>query len=70
MFASLGLYWIWSPTGAKLAVIAESTLHTIDLTTGETTGLAMIVADLLSEHHPRGPGHRIGRDSCSRRPRA
>ena len=49
MFASLGLYWIWSPTGANLAVIAESTLRTIDLTTGETTDLGPIVADLLDQ---------------------
>ncbi len=49
MFASLGLYWIWSPTGANLAAIAESTLRTIDLTTGETTDLGPIVADLLDQ---------------------
>jgi len=48
IFASLGLYWLWSPTDAKLATISRSTLSTIDLTTGETTDLGKVVADLLS----------------------
>jgi dipeptidyl aminopeptidase/acylaminoacyl peptidase len=50
LFASLGLYWTWSPTGAQLATIARSKLGTIDLTTGETTDLGKVVADLLSEN--------------------
>ena len=48
LFATLGLYWMWSPTGAELATISRSTLSTIDFTTGETTDLGEIVADLLS----------------------
>lgn len=46
-FASIGLYWSWSPTGAELAMISRSTLSTIDFATGETTDLGSIVADLL-----------------------
>jgi len=54
IFTSLGLYWIWSPTGANLATIADSTLQTIDLATGETTDLGKIVADLLDPNiNPR-----------------
>lgn len=48
IFASFGLYWMWSPTGAELATISRSTLSTIDFQTGETTDLGKIVADLLS----------------------
>ena len=33
-FASLGLYWMWSPTGADLATIADSRLQTIEVATG------------------------------------
>ena len=50
IFASSGLYWVWSPTGAELATISRSTLRTIDLVTGETTDLGSIVADLLDEN--------------------
>lgn len=49
-FASIGLYWVLSPTGAELATISRSTLRTIDLVTGETTDLGSIVADLLDEN--------------------
>jgi Tol biopolymer transport system component len=48
IFASEGLYWSWSPTGAELAIISRSTLSTIDLATGETTDLGSILADLPS----------------------
>ena len=48
IFASEGLYWAWSPTGAQLATISRSTLSTIDLATGETTNLGSILADLPS----------------------
>ncbi len=45
LMADYGLDWMWSPTGAQLAVTTDSTLvRTIDLTTGETTDLR-IVAD-------------------------
>jgi WD40 repeat protein len=48
MFASTGLYWSWSPTGAELATISRSALSTIDFVTGETTDLGSIIADLPS----------------------
>ena len=45
LMADFGLEWMWSPTGAQLAITTDSTLtRTIDLTTGETTDLG-IVAD-------------------------
>ena len=47
IFAALGLYWMWSPTGAELATIGRSRLTTIDFATGETTDLGKVVADLL-----------------------
>lgn len=47
IFASLGLYWMWSPTGAELATIGRSRLRTIDLATGETTDLGRVIADLV-----------------------
>jgi Tol biopolymer transport system component len=50
IFAASGLYWLWSPTGAELATISRSTLSTIDFSTGETTDLGSIVADLLDEN--------------------
>jgi Tol biopolymer transport system component len=50
IFASDGLYWAWSQTGAELATISRSTLSTIDFATGETTDLGSIVADLLDEN--------------------
>jgi Tol biopolymer transport system component len=50
IFASVGLYWAWSQTGAELATISRSTLSTIDPATGETTDLGSIVADLLDEN--------------------
>jgi Tol biopolymer transport system component len=52
LFADLALYWMWSPTGAELATIGRSRLRTINLSTGETTDLRKIVADLLQ---PSGP---------------
>ena len=52
LFASLGLYWMWSPTGAELATIGRSRLSTTDLATGERTDLGKIVADVLQ---PSGP---------------
>jgi Tol biopolymer transport system component len=48
LIASVGLYWMWSPTGAELAIISRSTLSTIDLATGERTDLGSILADLPS----------------------
>ena len=50
IFTSLGLYWMWSPTGAELATISRSTLSTVDLVTGETTDLGSIVADILGSN--------------------
>ena len=47
IFASLGLYWMWSPTGAELATIGRSRLRTDDFATGETTDHGKVVADLL-----------------------
>ncbi|HYZ12249.1 MAG TPA: hypothetical protein VFA08_01400, partial [Actinomycetota bacterium] len=47
-FASLGLYWMWSPRGAELGTISRSRLSTIDLATGETTDLGSIIAELPS----------------------
>jgi Tol biopolymer transport system component len=46
-FVELGLYWMWSPTGAELATIGRSSLRTVDFTTGRTTDLGKVVADLL-----------------------
>ena len=48
-FAELGLYWMWSPTGAELATIGRSRLTTIDFATGETTDLGRVIADLFLE---------------------
>jgi Tol biopolymer transport system component len=51
-FAHLALSWMWSPTGAKLATIGNAKLRTIEVATGETTGLGRVIADLLQ---PSGP---------------
>jgi Tol biopolymer transport system component len=53
LFAAVALYWMWSPTGADLATIADSRLSTIDLVTGETTDLGRAIADLLASN--QGP---------------
>ena len=45
LFASLGLYWMWSLNGAELATIDSSTLHTIDPATGEMTDLGTLAGD-------------------------
>ena len=42
VFKGFGLDWMWSPTGAELATINDSTLSTIDFVTGETTDLGSI----------------------------
>ena len=43
LMADFGLEWLWSPTGAQLAITTDSTLaRTIDLTTGETTDLGIV----------------------------
>ncbi|MFN8234435.1 MAG: SMP-30/gluconolactonase/LRE family protein [Actinomycetota bacterium] len=52
LFADIGLYWTWSPTGAELATIGRSKLTTIDLSTGETTHLGKVTADLLETNQP------------------
>jgi WD40 repeat protein len=44
LFASIGLYWTWSSSGAGLATVDRSTLRTIDPATGETTGLGTFAA--------------------------
>ncbi|MEX1263166.1 MAG: hypothetical protein WEE66_04390 [Actinomycetota bacterium] len=51
-FAHLALWWMWSPTGAKLATIGDARLRTVEVATGETTGLGRVIADLLQ---PSGP---------------
>ena len=43
-FASIGLYWTWSSSGAGLATVDRSTLRTIDPATGETTDLGTFAA--------------------------
>ena len=41
--ADYGLEWMWSPTGAQLAITTDSTLaRTIDLNAGETTDIGII----------------------------
>jgi Tol biopolymer transport system component len=44
IFSSIGLYWIWSPSGAELATVDRSTLYTIDPVTGETIDLGSFAA--------------------------
>jgi Tol biopolymer transport system component len=48
LLSGFGLDWIWSPTGAELATINDSTLSTIDLVTGETTDLGSLRDDSFS----------------------